>query len=233
MLEALPEARRRALLFDLLGHGQSAAPRDGYGVERQADLVARELRERDVPPAIVVGHSLGGLIAVALADRAPERIAALVLIETPPDLENRNMSLLARLSLMPVAAVSWRFAPDAVMEYGMRLVVAPGYSIPRKIVKESRAMSHRTARLAAASVDEYMDRVDVLDVLRKANKPTLVVWGEEDVYFPVVNTRAFEPVADVVTVPGAGHTVYLEKPEEVARAVDRFAAGLATPAAHD
>lgn len=233
MVEALPDPPRRTLLFDLLGHGESAAPRDGYGIERQADLVARELEEREVPPAIVVGHSLSGLIAIALAERAPQRVAGLVLMETPPKLSYRRMSLLARFSLTRLAAISWRLAPDAVIAYGMRLVVAPGYPIPRKIVRESRDMPHRSARLAAAAVDEYMNRVDVLDVLRRADKPTLVVWGEEDVYWPVAAAREFESMASVVTIPGAGHTVYLEKPEEVAQAVHRFAAGLATPAAHD
>lgn len=230
MLEAMPESDRRVLLFDLLGHGESAAPRDGYSVERQADLVARELEERDASPVLLVGHSLGGLIGTALAARAPQHVAGLVLIDVPPSLKHQRMSLLGRLSLMPVVGTaSWRLAPDAVMAYGMKLVVAPGYSIPRQVVRESRAMSHRSARLAAAAFEDYVTRVDVVGVLREAGKPTLVIWGEEEQYFPVAAAREFEPVAEVVTIPGAGHTAYLEKPEEVARAVDRFAAGLAAP----
>ncbi|HEX8647649.1 MAG TPA: alpha/beta hydrolase [Thermoleophilaceae bacterium] len=234
MLEAMPEPPRRALLFDLLGHGASAAPRDGYSLERQAELLARELEERDASPALLVGHSVGGLIWTALAARAPEHVAGLVLVDVPPNLKHRHMTLLARLTLLPVVgAASWRLAPDAVVAYGMKLVVAPGYSIPRQVVRESRAMSHRSARLVAAAAEDYVKRVDVVETLREAGKPTLVLWGEEEQYFPVAAAREFEPVAEVVTIPGAGHTAYLEKPEAVARAVERFAAGLAAPAAHD
>jgi pimeloyl-ACP methyl ester carboxylesterase len=234
VLEAMPEPRRPALLFDLLGHGASAAPRDGYSVERQAELVARELEDREVPPVLFVGHSVGGLIGTALAAQAPEHVAGLVLVDVPPNLKHRRMTLLARLSLLPVVgAASWRFAPDAVMAFGMRLVVAPGYSVPRQVVRESRAMSHRSARLTAAGVEDYLTRVDVVERVREAGKPTLVLWGEEEQYFPVAAAREFESVAEVVTIPGAGHTAYLEKPEEVARAVERFAAGLAAPVAHD
>ncbi|HEX2126178.1 MAG TPA: alpha/beta hydrolase [Thermoleophilaceae bacterium] len=234
VLEAMSGPPRRALLFDLLGHGASAAPRDGYSVERQADLVARELEERDASPVLLVGHSLGGLIGTALAARAPEHVAGLVLIDVPPSLEHQRMSLLGRLSLMPVVGTaSWRLAPDAMMAYGMKLVVAPGYSIPRQVVRESRAMSHRSARLAAAAFEDYVTRVDVVEVLREAGKPTLVLWGEEEQYFPVAAAYEFESVAEIVTIPGAGHTAYLEKPEEVARAVDRFAAELAAPTTHD
>jgi pimeloyl-ACP methyl ester carboxylesterase len=71
---------------DLRGHGQSDAPPDGYGVA----AYAADLAELVEPGTPVVGHSLGALLAVALAEGWPERVGWLVLVDPPLDAERRN-----------------------------------------------------------------------------------------------------------------------------------------------
>lgn len=78
----------RVIRIDLLGHGGSAKPRDGYSVDHRAELVQQALARVGVEHALVVGHSMGGAVATALVERAPALVDALVLIDSPPNEES-------------------------------------------------------------------------------------------------------------------------------------------------
>ena len=79
-------ARRglRVIRFDLLGHGNSEMPRDGYAPDEQARRVAAALRKLRVRRATVVGHSMGGTVASALVEEKPRLVRRLAVIGTPP-----------------------------------------------------------------------------------------------------------------------------------------------------
>ena len=74
----------RVIRVDLIGHGGTAAPAAGYTIPRQAELVAAVLDRLGVDRVTVIGHSMGGEVATALAERNPARIAAMILIDSPP-----------------------------------------------------------------------------------------------------------------------------------------------------
>src|SRR5205823_3335682 len=78
-LAPLLAARRRVLVPDLPGHGRSAALPAVSGLEPFADRLALVAEREQMLPAAVVGHSLGGLVALRLAIRRPREVAALVL----------------------------------------------------------------------------------------------------------------------------------------------------------
>ncbi len=73
----------RVIAVDLLGHGGSEKPTSGYTVPDQADLVAQALGRLGVRDAVVVGHSLGGSIAVGLAERSPQLVKKVMIVEHP------------------------------------------------------------------------------------------------------------------------------------------------------
>ncbi len=77
--------RHRVVAVDLLGHGGSEKPESGYSIENQADLVAEALGRLGVRGATVVGHSLGGTVSVALAERSPRLVDRIVIVDTGPD----------------------------------------------------------------------------------------------------------------------------------------------------
>ena len=80
--------------IDLLGHGGSEKPRDGYRMEEQADLVAQVLDALRIRRAALAGHSMGGIVATAFAERHRERLSRLMLVGTNPDDEEDDASLL-------------------------------------------------------------------------------------------------------------------------------------------
>jgi pimeloyl-ACP methyl ester carboxylesterase len=86
---------RRAIAIDLRGHGRSAAPADGdYAVESQVDDLSAVLDDTNIARAVLVGHSLGGAIALAFASRHPTRVGGLVLASAPgrvPEEQSRQV----------------------------------------------------------------------------------------------------------------------------------------------
>jgi pimeloyl-ACP methyl ester carboxylesterase len=76
----------RVIRIDLIGHGGTAAPSSGYAIARQGALVSVILDKLGIDRTTVVGHSMGGEVATALAELRPERIERLIFIDTPHDI---------------------------------------------------------------------------------------------------------------------------------------------------
>ena len=76
--------QHRVLSVDLPGHGGSAAPADGYSIPVLATEIAALIRELALDRPVVVGHSLGGLIALELAATHPEAVRAIVMVDPAP-----------------------------------------------------------------------------------------------------------------------------------------------------
>ncbi len=197
---------------------QVSAP-DLPGPEAEPSLAAWAERvlhgggERIVP----VGVSMGGYLAFELWRRAPERIAALVLVdtraggETPESRRDRDDTL-ALLDEVGVPAV-WERLEERLF--------APG--APRAVVARARelALEQGAARLAAA-VTAIRDREDSTALLSEIDVPALVVTGEEDRVTPPAEAEALAaalPRGRLVRIPDAGHIAPLERPDDFARAL--------------
>jgi len=84
--------------LDLIGHGGSAAPAAGYTIEDQAQVVASVLDSLKLDRVTVIGHSMGGEVATALAEANPARIARLILIDSPAEADT-DFTILTELYL--------------------------------------------------------------------------------------------------------------------------------------
>ncbi len=219
---------------DLRGHGVSAHPpgRESYSLELfTADVVALA-DALGWDRFVLVGHSMGGMVAQLVALRAPERLRALVLMNTshgPPDGYN------------PVALDLGR---DVVRQGGMELLVAVRREIDKsadppahqRLMEEKpdyRAF-HEGKTLAAspdmwlAMVDEMFSQPDRLEALAGLDVPTLVVVGDQDASFRAQSERIGHtvPGARLVVIAGAGHLPQFETPDEWWSALRSFLSDL-------
>ncbi|MBC7223640.1 MAG: alpha/beta hydrolase [Anaerolineae bacterium] len=208
-LRRLPEATVYAL--DLPGHGRS----EGEGrrsIAAYRDVVRSFLEAAGLEQAVLVGHSMGGAIALEVALRYPRRVRGLVLVGSGARLRVAPALLQALQEDYPRAVeslVQWLFAKDA----------------PEQL--------RRTARQQLLGVPPQVvygdflacDGFDVMGELPQVEAPTLAVCGTEDVMTPLKYSQylaAHIPQAHLEVVPGGGHMVMLEQPEPVARAVAAF-----------
>ena len=222
----------QVIRIDLLGHGGSQKPASGYSIEDQAGLVAAALNELHVQGAVVVGHSLGFPVAVALAQRASQLVDRLVNIDSGPTGDDCELPLLARIGYQPVIGEAiWRLTPDFAIKKGEADAFAPGYDIesgfdnPDQVVDDFRAMTFTSYKETHNAYDDFNDVP--LDVrVRQAAVPLLSIFGTEDqLCDPESSQAAYQaiPGAEVAMVKDAGHSPNVEQPEETAALIEKFA----------
>ncbi|MGQ9593277.1 MAG: alpha/beta fold hydrolase [Anaerolineae bacterium] len=208
-LRRLPGATVYAL--DLPGHGRSEGEgRRSIGAYR--DVVRAFLEVAGLERAILVGHSMGGAIALDVALRYPKRLAGLVLVGSGARLRVAPALLQGLQEDYPRAVenlVQWLFAEGAPEQ-------------PRRRARQ---------QLLEANPDvvygDFLacDGFDVMGELPRVETQTLVICGTADRMTPLKYSEylaAHIPQARLEVIPGGGHMVMLEQPEPVARAVSAF-----------
>lgn len=222
--------RLRLVAPDARGHGDSAKPADGYA---PADFVRDAVAVLDaygIARALVVGHSMGGFHATALAGAHPDRVERLVIVDAGPLTLPEGASRARRLSLeRPVS-----FADRAEAETYLRRT-SPGYEDTvyenrlRWLFREEggrlvwRSADHALRRIFAGSPE----RVPPWERASTLQMPTLVVRGTRSPVLAADTARrlvAAIPNARLLELDAA-HNVPLDRPRELADAVVAFATG--------
>jgi len=238
--ELLPLLAQRHTVVapDLLGHGDSAKPRGDYSLGANAaglrDLLAALGHDR----ATVVGHSLGGGVAMQFAYQFPERCERLALIASG-GLGREVHSLLRAASLPGSELVLPLIAAPKVLETGAavgaflaRIGLRPSSDLG-EIARGYASLGNSRSRLAflhtlRAVIDPLGQRVSAYDRLYLAAEvPTLIVWGERDPVIPAEHGRdahAAMPGSRLAILPQAGHFPHLERPRTVARVLEELVA---------
>jgi len=228
----LLERRHRVVAVDLLGHGGSEKPSDGYSVENQADLVAGALGQLGVKDATVVGHSLGGAVSVALAERSPQLVDRVVIIDTTAGGE-ADLGLLAKLTFTPVLGEAlWRVKTDSASRKGLEVAFAPGFEVPDAFVEDLDRMTFTSYDSADSS--EYSEAKSLGTRMDATGKPLLVIMGAEEQIIEdpegmLARYAREAPGAVTQLIPDAGHSPNVEKPARTAALVLAFA-GQKSPA---
>jgi len=225
----------RVLAVDLLGHGGSEKPTSGYSVPNQADLVAQALAKLGVTDAEVVGHSLGGAVAVALAQQSPRLVNRVVIVDTPPTHEDGDLGLVAKLGFAPVIGeFFWRIKPDFAVKKGLEVAFAPGYDVPDEFVEDVNRMTFSAYDDSPTSFDDYTKEAPLDRRMAQTGKPLLVIMGAEEQIIDepakrLAEYRATYPGTRTKLIAGAGHSPNVEKPALTASLVLAFKQAL-TPA---
>jgi pimeloyl-ACP methyl ester carboxylesterase len=218
----------RVVAVDLLGHGGSEKPSSGYSIPQQADLVAAALGRLGVRDAEVVGHSLGGTVAVALAERSPELVNRVVIIDTGPTHEEGDLGLIASLAFQPVIGDAlWRIKPDFSVRKGLEVAFAPGFDVPDQFVEDVDRMTYNAYTDSASGSEDYGKEEGLDERMKASGQPLLVIMGAEEQIIDdpaarLAEYRATVPGAETKLIQGVGHSPNVEKPAQTAALVLAF-----------
>lgn len=219
--------RHRCIAWDHRGQGRSEVTADGYDMDTLADDAAALIERLGVAPVHFVGLSMGGFVGLRLAIRRPELLRSLVLIDTSAEPEAR--AKVPRYRMLNFVARWFGFGPvvDRVMPilFGPSFLGDPARAAERA---EYRARLLALDRIGTPrAVRGVIERAGVADQLHRIRTPTLVLVGEEDGATPPERAEALAigiAGAQLVRIPGAGHTSTLEQPAAVNAALAGFLA---------
>ncbi len=220
---------------DLIGHGDSATPRGDYSLGAHAAVIRDLLSVIGVDRATVVGHSLGGGVAMQFFYQFPQRVERLALVSSGG--LGREVSPMLRGAALPGAsALLWPpRTPGAGRDLGWRRAdEGPGTSRGVYLQAVARALrplgrpGARTAFLQTlrSVIDFRGQRVSATDRLYLLRGfPTLIVWGERDNTIPLehgLRAHGAIPGSHFTTLPRAAHFPHLEDPAGLAAALREF-----------
>lgn len=218
----------RVLAFDRPGFGYSERPRGRtWGPFEQAKLLLRAFSLLDIERPIVVGHSWGTLVALALALEAPEKVAGLVLLSgyyypTPHANGASAFPIVDDLLRQAVMPFVWRLMAPG----GVRRVFAP-CAVPERFKKDySIEQAIRPSQIKAVAEEAAMlmeSAKTFSELYKELNVPVRLIAGSDD---RIVETHKHSArlhrelgTSTFSSVPGSGHMVHHAAPDEVIAAI--------------
>jgi len=230
--------RHTVIAPDLIGHGDSATPRGDYSLGAHAASIRDLLAVLGIERATIVGHSLGGGVAMQFFYQFPQRTERLVLVSSGG--LGHEVSPLLRTASLPGAALMLSLAAHPRLLSGVRhLGDRMRASGSRKGVylqafaRALRPLEEPDARKAflhtlRSVIDVHGQRVSAQDRLYLLDRmPTLYVWGERDHTIPLAHGRDAQlasPGSRFETLPNAAHFPHLEDPAALAAVLADFLA---------
>ena len=202
----------KLITWDMRGHGQSDYPQDqaAYSEDATVDDMAAVLDAVGARDAVIGGLSLGGYMSLAFRLRHPERVRALLIIDTGPGFKNDE------------ARAAWnKHAATFALEFEKN-----GLESLKARSSEMAESSHRDASGLIKAAKGMLTQRDpgVINSLPTIDLPSLVLVGQEDKPFLAAADymAAKIPGATKVVIPNAGHAVNIDQPEAFNAAVLAF-----------
>ncbi len=233
--------QNRVIAIDLKGFGDSPKPADErYSVYEQARLIRDYVVDNDLKDVTIVGHSLGGGIALVaslyLQQSAPGRQRGLVLIDGIA--YPQRMPMFIRLLATPVLGplVARVVPPEIQIREVMKLVYAKNSAVPEDAVKVyAKALKTPEGRYAAVTSARQIQPPDLEDLSQQypsLRVPTLIVWGKQDRIVPVsVGEQLHQAIPDsrLFVIDDSGHSPAEERPQVLLPLVESFLRNPAMP----
>lgn len=216
---------------DLPGHGLSDAPADGGSIEACGAAVASLLNDLDLPPAVLVGHSMGCRVVLQATPDAPQRVAKLVLIDGSRVAESGPQKAEQQVRER-IASIG--YAPMIKALFSDMFVDGSDPDLKERLVRRALSLPEATGSpLFVRLVGWDAGKADA--VLAEINVPTLVLQstylnaahvrvslqpGEDTPWMRLVQDRVKNTELDIVG--GVGHFSMLEAPDIVNRKIQAF-----------
>lgn len=213
----------RTVAMDLPGHGISQVMGPIHTMDFLADTVVGVLDELEIEKVTLVGHSMGGYVALQTLRRHPERLEGIVLLSSTPNPDSpqklldrdREIAMVegGHKDLLASTAAKNGFASDNLKRMQDEIIFLEEQVLvtePEGVVALLRGMK---------------EREDSNELLRQSSLPQLFILGKKDNYIPLEVAEqmvADHPQAEVAWLENSGHLGYFEEPEACAQAIRKF-----------
>jgi pimeloyl-ACP methyl ester carboxylesterase len=205
----------RVVAVDLPGHGASAVP-EQYSIEGFARATAELARELDLGRSVVFGHSIGAMVALALAQQAPDLVGAVALIDPPP----LSKEVWKGFSVQLISSFDGPDGPAGRRQFVEQMFLATDDPTRRAaIITTMTAVPNDIAIPLVRAMAAY----DAMAALQACTVPVVTISSA----VPTNDAAALQEANPTITLGqtvGAGHFLQLEVPEQVNPMIERFLA---------
>ena len=225
--------------FDLLGHGDSDHPTDGYEIENQALLIVEALEALGLSNTYMIGHSLGGVIAARIAIEYPEIVNKLILYDSPlsdkPQNNIRNFmqkvpdtALLLLLSFLLPKKLARITASLVPIRLALKLTLWRWRVPYRRDLLNDEFIEHSMRNSSYALMEcvrsAYMHH-NIMQDLHRLQQPTCFIVGDSDMLLPISVARRTVrhiPKGELAIIQSAGHVSLIDQPQQFNHALHQF-----------
>lgn len=213
----------RVVAIDIPGHGISEVKGEVHTMDYLADVVAAALKALGIDKAYIVGHSMGGYVALAVCERHPQAVAGVVLLHSTPnaDSEEKRKNREREIAIIK----------SGKKELLAKSAPAAGFAADNR--RRCQAYIDDLTEIVHLTEDEgivallggMIARKDQNEMLRNLAAPQLFILGRKDEYITAEvaeNMVAAHPQAEVVWMENSGHMSFIEEPELCASALLNF-----------
>ena len=216
--------RYHVIAIDLPGNGESVSDKAlGYSTTHQAEMLDSFLKEKELKNFHLMGHSMGGAIALRYVGHHAKYVSSLILIDAMGMVQTKSdgVKLVEASDKNPLYDVCTEERLETLLDYSM-------YKRPyffnmfKDTLLENKC--HRRELEKVMYEDLYKD-VDLSTVAKRVQLPTLILWGEKDRMTHVDNALLFHESiqgSQLVILKEIGHVPILEDPEQTADVIDKF-----------
>jgi pyruvate dehydrogenase E2 component (dihydrolipoamide acetyltransferase) len=207
---------RPVYAIDLPGHGGSSKTLEEGSTRELAKAVTDFMDAKGISSAHLVGHSLGGAVALLIASKAPERVAALTLVAPgglgPEIAQNFIDGFIAETRARKLRPVLEMLVADPNQVTG---------DMVEEVLKFKRLDGATAAlqKIANATFSGGQQRGSLRSRLNDLPMPVQVIWGESDAVLPAKHADDLPPNVKVTRIAGAGHIPHLEKAADINAAI--------------
>jgi pimeloyl-ACP methyl ester carboxylesterase len=226
-LEKALGASRGLIRLDLPGHGKSPRRRiTGFADLARMTVEAFDDATRDLDQVHIVGHSLGGAAALAIADLRARRTASITLIAPAglgPEIDADALNGIVRAS-----------RTDSLAPWLRRLTAMPDgisddYARAAMRLRQDPALRACQADMADVLFPDGVQAFDLRPALARLDRPAQILWGRQDHILPVRQVLAADGDFGIHLLTGAGHVPQIECPDRVAKIISRLIAAADAP----
>jgi len=207
----------KLITLDLPGHGRSETLGDVHSMELMASVVHSLVEELNLQEIGLLGHSMGGYVALAFAEAYPEKLSQILLLNSSAaaDSPERKLNRNRALELIHQekkgfisSAIPQLFSEDSRKIFEREI---------QDLITEARQYSSRGI---AANILGMRDRKDRTEVLKSFKRPKIVICGEKDPIIPLEHSKSLAIATDTpIEILSGSHMSWLENPLEIVKIV--------------
>ena len=215
--------RFRVIRINLPGHGKSSVFGEVHSMELMADTVRAVLEAEKVDKALLVGHSMGGYVALAFAETFPDKVRGLVLFSSISFADTKERQNDRERAIKAADAHKMKYITSVIPNLFFE---RSGAKASKRIFKLVKIAAKQPKEGIIAAIRGMRDRADRTKMLKNAKYPILFIAGQDDFLIPLERIEEMHrqvPNAKLVVIEQCGHAGFIEQEKECFTAIQEFA----------